>query len=151
VAGNVMNVTAVTSGTIYPGATVSGTGITSGSQVVSQLTGTPGGIGTYALSLTEMSAASTTISGTYGTLTVGGTVTGAFVNGGLLSGTGVAAGTSITAFISGAGGAGTYAVNNNTVVSSTAISATTNVQTKWIAQSAGAAGELIKISSYVLG
>lgn len=151
IAGNVLTVTAVGSGSVVPGATIAGTGVASGTQIVTQLTGTTGGIGTYAVSLTEQAVASGTITGTYGTLTIGGTVAGTVTVGGLLSGTGVAAGTYITAPISGAGGAGTYAVNNNTVVASTAISATTNVQTKWVAQSAGAAGEPVKISSYALG
>jgi hypothetical protein len=151
VLGNVLSVTTVGSGTIYPGATVSGTNIASGSMVSYQISGTAGGIGTYALNIGEQSAASTTVSGTYGTLTVGGTVTGIFVNGGLLAGTGVAAGTYVTAFITGAGGAGTYVVNNNTVVSSTSISATTNVATKFTAMSSGNAGELVKISSWPNG
>lgn len=148
---NVLTVTAVGSGSVYPGATISGTGIASGTQIVSQLSGTANGIGTYAVSIAEQTVASTTVSGTYGTLTVGGTVTGTFVNGGLLSGTGTAANTFITAFISGTGGAGTYVVNNNTVVASATLSATTNVQTKWIAQSAGLANELVKITSWPQG
>ena len=151
IANNVLTVSAVGSGTVYPGSTVSGTGVATGTQIVSQLTGTTGGIGTYAVSISEQTVASTTVSGTYGTLTVGGTVTGTFVNGGLISGTGTSAGTYITAFITGAGGAGTYVVNNNTVVASTAITATTNVETKWFAASSGVAGEPVKISSYVLG
>jgi len=151
ISGNVLTVSAVSSGTVQPGSTISGTGIASGTQIVSQLSGTTGGVGTYAVSITEQTVASTTVSGTYGTLTVGGTVSGTFAVGGLLSGTGVAANTFITGLISGAGGAGTYVVNNNTVVSSTAISATTNVETKWFATSAGAAGELVKMSSHALG
>lgn len=154
--GNVLTVTAVSSGTIYAGTTISGTNVATGTQVQSQLTPlltgeSLGGIGRYYVSIPEQTVASTTISGTYGTLTVGGTVTGTFTLGGLLSGTGVAAGTHITAFISGAGGAGTYAVDNNTVVNSTSISETGNVETKWIAMSAGANGELVKISDHAQG
>ena len=151
ISGNTLTVTAVSSGTIYAGATISGTGIATGTQIVSQVSGTTGGVGVYSVSIGEQTAASTTVSGTYGTLTVGGTVTGTFVVGGTLSGSGVTAGTQLTAFISGTGGAGTYVVNNNTVVSSTAISSTTNVQTKWIAVSGGLAGELVKVTSFVLG
>src|SRR5262245_15084615 len=44
VAGNVLTVTAVSAGTVVPGATISGTGITTGTKVVSQLSGTTGGI-----------------------------------------------------------------------------------------------------------
>lgn len=151
ISGNVLNVSAVSSGTLYPGATISGTGMPTGTQIVSQLSGTPGGIGTYAVSVAELSVASTAISGTYGLLTIGGTVTGTLKAGGLISGTGVAAGTYITAPVSGTGGAGTYVVNNNTAVSSTAITATTNVQTKFMLMSGAAPNELCKISSHTLG
>ena len=151
ISGNVLTVTAVSSGTIYPGATISGTGITTNSMIVTQLSGTAGGVGVYTVSIGEQSAASTTVSGTYGTLTVAGTVVTGFAVGQLLSGTGVAAGTYVTALISGTGGAGTYAVSNNTVVSSTAISGYTSIATKWYALSAGAAGELVRCASQALG
>lgn len=151
IAGNVMTVTAVGSGTIVPGATISGTNVVSGTQVVTQLSGTAGGVGTYAVNIAEQAVASTTISGTYGLMTVGGTVTGTFEVGATISGTNVATGTQIIALGTGTGGAGTYVVNNNTVVSSTTITATTNVETKWVAMSSGLAGELVKISDHVLG
>lgn len=147
ITNDVLTVTAVGSGTVYPGTTLSGTGVASGTQVVGQLSGTPGGAGTYSVSIPEQTVASTTISGTYGILTVGGTVAGAFGVGDTLSGTNVVAGTAITALISGTGGAGTYAVNNNTVVSATAITAATNVETSWYARSSGLPGELVKISN----
>jgi hypothetical protein len=147
ISGNVLYVTAVGSGTLYPGTTISGTNVASGTVIVSQLSGTTGGVGTYAVSISEQTVASTTISGTYGTLTVGGTVTGTFVNGAVLSGTNVVTGTAITAFLTGSGGAGTYVVNNNTVVSSTAITGATNVETSWYCRSVGLAGEIVKMSN----
>lgn len=55
------------------------------------------------------------------TLTVGGTVTGVFAIGMVLSGTGVTANTTITAFLTGTGGAGTYTVSASQTVGSTAI------------------------------
>lgn len=151
IAGNVMTVTAVGSGTVVPGATISGTGVTTGTQVVSQLSGTPGGIGTYAVNLGGQSVASTTISGTYGTLTLSAISTGTVGVGDSISGTNVVAGTQITALGTGTGGTGTYIVNNNTVVASTTITYATNVETKWTAMSQAAPGELVKISSYPLG
>lgn len=151
ISGNVLTVTAVGSGTVYPGTTISGTGVATGTMVASQLSGTAAGIGTYAVNIGGQTVAPTTISGTYGTLTVGGTVVSGFGVGQLLSGSGVAAGTYVTALITGAGGAGTYAVSNNTVVSSTAITAYANIETKWFAVSGGAAGELIRCSSQALG
>jgi hypothetical protein len=149
IAGNVMTVTAVGSGVVVPGATISGTGVSTGNKIVSQLSGTAGGIGTYATSIAEQAvAAGTTISGTYGTLTVSAAGTGTLIVGGILSGTGVTAGTQITALGTGTGGTGTYIVDKNTVVSSTAdIAETLNVETKWVAVSGGAAGELVKITA----
>ena len=54
-------------------------------------------------------------------LTVGGTVTGTFSVGMILTGTGVTAGTYITSFGTGTGGAGTYNVNVSQTVASTTI------------------------------
>jgi hypothetical protein len=153
IAGNVMSVTVVGSGTVVPGATISGTNVASGSQVVSQLTPllageTAGGVGRYFVSIVEQTVASTTISGTYGLLTVGGTVVTGFAVGQVLTASGsVVAGTTITALGTGTGGAGTYIVNNNTVVSSQAISvAAVNFETNYFARSSGLTGELVKIS-----
>lgn len=151
IAGNVLSVTAVSSGTVYPGTTISGTGVATGTQIVSQLSGTAGGIGTYSVSIPEQTVASTTISGTYGVLTVGGTIAGVFGLGQTLTGTGITLPTAITALITGTGGAGTYAVNANTVVASTAITAATNVETKFVCRSSGLPGELVKISSHLQG
>jgi len=148
---DVLTVTAVGSGTVYPGSTISGTGIATGTKVVGQLTGTPGGIGTYLLSIGQQSAASTTVSGTYGLLTIG-TATGTFKVGDIISGTGVVAGTAITANVSGSGGSsGTMVVDNNTAVSSTTITASTAVETKWVATTTGGNGAVVKISSWPLG
>ena len=150
IAGDILTVTAVGSGTVYPGTTISGTSVTTGTQIVSQISGTTGGIGTYYVSIPEQTVASTTISGTYGLLTVGGTVVSGFAVNDVISGTNVVAGTTITALGTGTGGAGTYVVNNNTVVNSTAITvAAVNVETKWYAASNGLAGELVKITSHV--
>lgn len=75
-------------------------------------------------------------------------VTGTLAPGQLITGTGVTAGSYIGAQLSGtAGGAGTYPVVGSTTVSSTAMTAYAGTETRWTAQSAGAAGELIKIST----
>jgi hypothetical protein len=145
-----MTVTAVGSGTVVPGASISGTGIPTASapKVVAQLTGAAGGIGTYSLDIAEITFASGTISGTYGTLTIG-TATGVFAVGDVLTGANVVAGTTITANITGAGGTGgTMVVNNNTVVASTTITASLAVETKFFARSTGLPGEVVKISSH---
>lgn len=54
-------------------------------------------------------------------LTVGGTVTGTFAVGQVISGAGVTSGTRIISLGTGTGGAGTYNVNNSQTVTSTAI------------------------------
>lgn len=152
IAGNILTVTAVGSGVVYPGTTISGTSVASGTKVVEQLSGTAGGVGTYAVSIPEQTVASTTISGTYGVFTAGGTIVGTFGVGNTLTGSGISATTVITQQLTGTtGGAGTYAVDVNTVVSSTAITSATNVETKWYCRSSGLAGELVKISSYPQG
>jgi len=46
----ILDVTAVATGTVEVGAVITGSGITSGTAITAQLTGTPGGIGTYQLS-----------------------------------------------------------------------------------------------------
>lgn len=153
ISGNVLSVTALLSGTIQIGSPITGggSGVVTGSVITQQLTGTIGGVGTYALNYGEQTAASQTINGTYGILTVGGTVTGSFGVGDTLSGSGVAAGSTITALGTGTGGAGTYIINLTQTVGSEAINAIGNVETKWIAMSGGLPGEFIKISSWPLG
>ncbi len=152
IADSVLTVTGAVTGTIYAGTTISGSGVSSGTMIVAQLSGTAGGDGTYSVSIPGQTVASTVISGTYGLLTIG-TATGTFHVGDLLAATGsVAAGTSITQSVTGGSSSGTMVVNNNTNVTSQVIDvAAINVETKWIAMSSGAAGELVKISSQPLG
>jgi hypothetical protein len=153
IAGDVLTVSDVASGTIYPGTTISGTGIASGTKIAAQLSGTPGGVGTYLLSVSQQqNLASQSISGTYGLMTIGTlTSSASFAVGQTLVASGaVVAGTHITANVSGTGGSsGTMVVDNNTVVSSQAIDSVGNVETKWYAASAGIAGQLVKITSWV--
>ena len=62
-ASTAMTVTAITSGPIYPGMLITGTGVTAGTRIVSQTTGTDGSTGTYVVS-TSQTVASTIITGT---------------------------------------------------------------------------------------
>lgn len=148
IAGDVMTVTAVGSGTIVKGATISGTDVASGSKVVSQLSGSAGGVGTYSVSIGEQSAGSTTISGAYGTLTLGTVSGGVFAVNDVISGSGVTSGSVLTQLLTGTGGTGsTFAVDPSQTAGSTTISvAAVNVETAWYAQSSGNAGEIVKIS-----
>ena len=150
IAGDVLTVTAVGSGTVYPGAPISGTGVLTGTSIVEQISGTPGGVGEYVVSVGEQNVASTTISGTYGLLTIGGTVAGTFGVGQTVTGSGIS-GTYISALGTGLGGAGTYIVNKTQTVNSQAINTASNIETKWYARSQGLPGELVKISDQALG
>ena len=62
VAGTILNVSAVASGTIFIGQRISGTGITSGTFVTGFGTGS-GGIGTYTVNTSQLVGAGTTITG----------------------------------------------------------------------------------------
>ena len=142
VSGNIMTVTA--GANIYPGVVITAGAV---GTVLAQLTGTPQGAGTYLLSEGEQSVASTTISGTYGLLTLTTVSAGPnFEIGSALSGTSVATGSSLTAFITGTGGSGSTAVTLTATASSGSIVGTTNAETPWTARSSGNAGEIVKIS-----
>ncbi len=65
-AGGVMTVTAVGSGTLYPGNHLNATGINQGTVILSQLTGTTGGVGTYAISGSQTLASGTVTTTTKG-------------------------------------------------------------------------------------
>lgn len=150
----VLTVSVVASGSVVPGTTVSGSGVASGTLVVEQLTGTTGGVGTYAVNIGEQSIAAEAMTGAYGLFTAVSGLTGAFAIGSILSGAGgggVTSGTTIYGFGTGEGGLGTYYVSPTQTVTSTTISATGNVETKWYAMSTGLPGELVKISDHPLG
>ena len=150
IAGNIMTVTVVGSGTLPDGATLSGSSVVSGTKILEQLSGTAEGVGTYRVSI-EQTVASTTITAAFGIFTAASALTGTFGVGNVLTGTGVDAGTFITALRSGTGGLGTYIVNSATVVTSTTISAAGNVETKWVCMSPGLPGELVKMTTHLLG
>lgn len=158
ISAGILTVTAVASGALVVGGTVGGTGgggVATGTQIVAQLSGTIGGVGTYALNTPEQSttpaftafAGMTCAAGTFtvatvvsGTLAVGDTLVGQ-------GGTSLVTGTTITALGTGTGGVGTYIVNASQTVGTATIIANTTFETNWIARSMGATGELIKISS----
>lgn len=150
IADNVLTVVAGGTGTLVVGGVLSGTGVASGTVIQAQLTGTTGGAGTYSVSPREQTVASTTISETYGTLTIGGTVVSGFAVGQTINnGSSTVYGT-ITALGTGTGGAGTYYTQTQTVGSGT-IDSVTNTQTTWYCRSFAQPGELAKISSYSRG
>lgn len=62
IATTTLTVSAVSAGTIYPSMQISGTGVTAGTRIVAQLTGTTGGAGTYTVSASQ-TVSSTTMTG----------------------------------------------------------------------------------------
>lgn len=132
---------------------------TASTTITSIITGS-GGPGTYLLN----QPAATAVSGGVVTasnamfLTVAGTVSGTFALNDLLTGSGVAAGTTITATgaenanLTGLGGAGTYLTDTyQTAITAQTIGVNSGTATKWVASSAGAAGELVKMTSWLNG
>lgn len=72
--GNILDITAISSGTLYVGDPVSGTGVPTGAVIASQVSGVNGGVGVYTLSLSASAyAASTTITVTGGIAVTGWT------------------------------------------------------------------------------
>jgi hypothetical protein len=159
IVGDTLIVAAQSGAVLVAGALLaSGTNVAAGTRVVRQLTSTAaggalGGTGTYAVSIPEQTVASESMTFSYGLLTIGGTVTGNFGVGDVLSTSGgVTAGTTIYQNGTGAGGAGTYYVGTTQTVGSGAINVlAVNVETKWYAASSGMPGELVKITDHPAG
>jgi hypothetical protein len=149
IAGTTLTVSAVTTGVLTPGQTISGTGVAAGTEILSQLTGTTGGVGTYQVSGAAQTVSSTTITGSGGTLTVSAVASGQLALGDALSGSGITAGTAITQFLTGTGGTGTYAVNiGQTFASGTITVASGTLHPNFVAASIGAPGELVKMTTW---
>lgn len=138
--------TSAVTGTIAIGTLVAGTGVPDALYVTAQLSGVAGGAGVYQLSIGGLTVASVAMTGTYGILTIGGTVAGTFGVGQAVTGSGVTAGMSITQLGTGTGAAGTYFTNVSQVLSSQAINTSSNIETKYFCRSSGLPGEIVKIS-----
>ena len=119
--GTTMTVSGVTTGTLAVGQQITGTGISSGTTITALGTGT-GGTGTYTVSPTQNASVTASASGT--TLTVTAVGSGTLVVGKAISGTGIVAGTTITALGTGTGGTGTYTVSTQQGASFTGAIAT---------------------------
>ena len=122
---NVLNITAVSSGTIAVGNVVTGTGVTANTVVTALGTGT-GGVGTYIVDKSQL-VASTTITTLSTTLRITAVSFGSIFVGQSVNGTGVTGGTTITALGTGTGGIGTYTVSTAQRVASTALTMLTTV------------------------
>lgn len=105
----ILTVTSLTTGYIVPGF-ISGAGVTANTKIVGQLSGTPGGAGTYLVDTSQTVGAIT--------ITDGGNVNPGY----FISGTGVTAGTLIIAQLTGTSeGVGTYLVDTTQTAGSTSI------------------------------
>jgi hypothetical protein len=149
ISGTTLTITAVGAGQVNINETISGTGVATGTQILSQLTGTANGVGTYQVSGAAQTVASTTITGSYGLMTVTAVSSGTLALGDGLSGSGVTTGTAILAFGTGTGGNGTYVVSVAQTVSSETITvASGTLHPNFVAASTGAPGELVKITTW---
>ena len=129
IVGKILTVTNATTGAVALGQTLKGIGINGvATKIVEFLTGAGGNVneaGTYRLNLDSTTPApvfTASISGT--TLNVTAIATGYLGVGAVVSGTGVTAGTTITAVLSASGGIGTYTVSASQTVGSIAMAAT---------------------------
>lgn len=147
--GTSLVVTAVT-GLISIGDKIAGTGITAGTTIVAQVSGTPGGAGTYTTSAATTIAAATATS--FGNrLNVTAVGSGVLEVGDAVSGTGIPSGAVVASQVSGtAGGVGIYTLDTRATAyaASTTVTAVGGVLTAFKAQSAAAVGELVKISTW---
>ena len=133
ISGTTLTVTAVASGTIINSQVLTGNSVTSGTTIVSQLTGTTGGIGTYTVSISQTrtsgdftgtyTLASTSLSILSTVFNVTAVASGTLSIGQFLTGTGIAFGTTITALGTGTGGTGTYTLSSAQYFASTTVSA----------------------------
>lgn len=153
IAGTTMTVSALASGVLHIGDLVAGAGVTAATTITALGTGT-GGVGTYIVSQSQ-TVASSALTTTSRYMDVTGVTSGTLSVGGTLTGTGVPAGTKISAFggaggvgSPGSGGAGVYTIGTTQVsFASTAVTEPGGLETNWYVHSTAAAGELAKIST----
>jgi len=154
-ATNVLTVVAQTAGSLIEvGDVVTSAGVTAGTTVTAQLTGTPGAVGsTYSLSTAPGTIATQAATTTSFTLNVTAISAGSLSVGDVISGSGITAGTTIAAFGTGVGGVGTYTLGiPGGVAVHTASETITvpagNVATQFTVASNCLPGELAIISSW---
>ena len=121
-----LTVSVLNSGTVTIGDGISAAGMTANSLITAQISGTPNGVGSYALNPSQTVANITAgiVAPAGNILTVANITAGAILPGAVLSGGGVAAGTTVTSQLTGTtGGNGTYQVTDSQYVSQAAIAA----------------------------
>ena len=134
-----LTVASISAGQLKVGQLISGVGVAPGTYITALGTGL-GGVGTYTISVSQTIGASTamtavntpapavSVTGSIATtvLTVSAVGSGQVYIGMSVTGTGVTAGTVVTAFGTGVGGTGTYTVNQSQTVASTTLTDTVN-------------------------
>ena len=147
--GTNLTVSAVT-GLISVGDTLgTTTGITAGTTIVSQTSGTPGGAGVYVTSAATTIAAATATS--FGIVLDVTAVTGTLAVGDALTGSNIPAGATIASQVSGvAGGVGIYTLDipGTAYAASTALTVVGGILTSWVAKTSASVGELTQISTW---
>ena len=158
IADDIMTVNSVASGTIYAGTVLVGTGVVTGTQVAIQLTGTAGGVGTYSVSKDHNLPNATTITASYGMVTVTAVTSGTVSVGQTVTGTNVSAGSIVTALGTGTGLVGTYIVQyTQTVASATLTTTATPLAVTYDSTSgsyyftSGVTGAAASIAAYATG
>ena len=148
--GGCLTVGGTITGTFAVGQTITGASVAAGTTITALGSGA-GGAGTYATSVAQ-TIGSEAVTASGGTLTVTNVISGAIAIGNTITGAGVTTGTAVTGLYSGGlGGVGVYAVNIGQTVASETITVVAGTATKWAAMSVGAPGELVKMSSHLLG
>jgi hypothetical protein len=124
IAANVLTVTAEGAGSVLgSGQTVSGPGVDPGTSIVAQISGSPGGVGTYQVSISQNVPAGTALTMSGGGLTVSAVTSGTLAVNQSLTGTNFPAGTTITGLGTGTGGVGTYAISQSFTQASETVTA----------------------------
>ena len=137
--GTVLTVQSVIGGVVRPGTPLTGGPVNAGTVILSQISGTTGGAGTYNVSGTAQLSGQCAFTGSMSgsaQLNVTAVTSGALVAGQLLQGTGVLANTTLGSQISGAaGGIGLYNISRGQTVASEAMTA------KWSLSGGGLAAQ----------
>ena len=113
ITGTTLSVTA-TSGSIYIGMTVSGTGLTGLPTILSQVSGTNGGVGVYTLSVSQSTFSALACNGTIPAMNISAITTGIIAVSATLSFTGQLGNPTIISQLSGTtGSTGLYAISTS--------------------------------------
>jgi hypothetical protein len=146
--GTSLVVTAVT-GLISIGDTIAGTGVPAGTTILAQVSGTPGGAGTYTTSVATTASAATVTS--FGNVLDVTAVTGTLAIGDAITGTGIPTGATLASQVSGAtGGVGVYTLDipATAYAASTALTVVAGIVTNFVAQTTANVGQLVQISTW---